>query len=116
MPPSSLRVSPVAYHSVVAVRHPSLCRLIDSQWILGSFAAGGVHNRPPGYQFVLWDTNATAKLNGLVIADITTLVSHVLELFSTNTGYSDGLCVSCSPTGRYPGYRGRAHPLRRRVP
>ena len=39
MLPSSSRLSPVTYHSVGAVRYPSLCRLIDSQWILGSFAA-----------------------------------------------------------------------------
>ena len=56
MLPSSSRVSPVTYHSVVAVRYPSLCRQINSQWVLGSFASGGVHKRPPGYQFVLWDT------------------------------------------------------------
>ena len=42
--------------------------------------------QPPGYQFVLWDTNA--KINGLVAADMDTLVSHVLESFSANTGFS----------------------------
>ena len=24
-------------------------------WELGSFASGGIPERPPGYQFVLWD-------------------------------------------------------------
>ena len=94
--PSSARVSPVTYHYVVAVRYPSLCKLIDSRWILGSFASGGVDNRPPDFQFVLWDTNA--KLNGLVAADMNTLISHVLESFSTNTGYSDGLFVLTTAT------------------
>ena len=54
--PSSSRVSPVTYHSVVAVRYPMLCRLIDDVWELGSFASGGIPNRPPGFQLVLWDT------------------------------------------------------------
>ena len=45
--PSSSRVSPVTYHSVVAVRYPMLCRQIDDMWELGSFASGGVPNRPP---------------------------------------------------------------------
>ena len=96
MLPSSSRVSPVTNHSVVAVRYPSLCRQINSSWVLGSFASGGVPNRLPGYQFVLWDTNA--KLNGLVAADMTTLVSHVLESFSTNTCDLDGLFVMTTAT------------------
>ena len=54
------------------------------------------HSRPPGYQFVLWDTNA--KINGLVAADMDTLVSHVLDSFSTNTGFSDGLFVMTTAT------------------
>ena len=37
MLPSSSRVSPVTYHSVVAVRYPDLCRLINEMWELGSF-------------------------------------------------------------------------------
>lgn len=86
MLPSSSRVSPVTYHSVVGVRYPSLCRQIAGQWILGTFASGGDRDRPPGYQFVLWDTDA--KVNGLVAADMTTLVSQVLDSFSTNTGFS----------------------------
>ena len=36
MLPSSSRVSPVTYHSVVAVRYPDLCRLINDMWELGS--------------------------------------------------------------------------------
>ena len=45
---------------------------------------------------MLWDTNA--KLNGLVAADMNTLVSQVLESFSTNTGYSNGLFVMTTAT------------------
>ena len=45
---------------------------------------------------MLWDTNA--KINGLVAADMDTLVSHVLESFSTNTGFSDGLFVMTTAT------------------
>ena len=82
MLPSSSRVSPITYHSVVAVRYPGLCRLMDGRWELGSFASGGIPSRPPGYQFVLWDTNA--KINGLVAADMDTLASYVLESFSTH--------------------------------
>ena len=76
MLPSSSRVSPVTYHSVVAVRYPDLCRLINDMWELGSFASGGLPDRPPGFQFVLWDTNA--RINGLVATDLETLVSQVL--------------------------------------
>ena len=39
MLPSSSRVSPVTYHSVVAVRYPDLCRFINDMWELGSFAS-----------------------------------------------------------------------------
>ena len=67
MLPSSSGVSPITYHSVVAVRYPDLCRLINSAWELGSFASGGIPSRPPGFQFVLWDTNA--RINGLVAVD-----------------------------------------------
>ena len=96
MLPSNSRVSPVTHHSVVAVRYPDLCRLMGSQWELGSFASGGIPSRPPGYQFVLWDTNA--KINGLVAADMDALVSRVLESFSANTGFSDGLFVMTTAT------------------
>ena len=40
-------------------------------WELGSFASGGLPDRPPGFQFVLWDTNA--RINGLVATDLETL-------------------------------------------
>ena len=96
MLPSSSRVSPVTYHSVVAVRYTSLCRRINSEWVLSSFASGGDPNRPPGYQFVLWDTNA--KLNGLIATDMATLCTHVLESFSINTCDSDGLLVMTTAT------------------
>ena len=96
MLPSSSRVRPVTYHSVVAVRYPSLCRRINSEWVLSSFASGGDPNRPPGYQFVLWDTNA--KLNGLIATDMATLCTHVLESFSINTCDSDGLLVMTTAT------------------
>ena len=39
-----------------------------------------------------------AELNGLVAADMTTLVSHVLESFSTNTCDLDGLFVMTTAT------------------
>ena len=45
----------MTYHSVVAVRYPDLCRLINDMWELGSFASGGLPDKPPGFQFVLWD-------------------------------------------------------------
>ena len=64
MLPSSSRVSPVTYHAVVAVRYPNLCRKINGLWELGSFASGGLPDKPPGFQLVLWDTNA--RINGLV--------------------------------------------------
>ena len=70
MLPSSSRVSPITYHSVVAVRYPDLCRFINSAWELGSFASGRLPSRPPGFQFVLWDTNA--RINGLVAVDLET--------------------------------------------
>ena len=96
MLPSSSCVSPVTYHSVVAVRYPDLCRLMCSRWELGSFASGGLTNKPPGYQFILWDTNA--KINGLVAADLETLVSQVLSDFPYNAGFADGLFVMTTAT------------------
>ena len=77
MLPSSSRVSPITYHSVVAVRYPALCRFINNTWELGSFASGGIPTKSPGFQFVLWDTNA--RINGLVAVDLETLVSQVLS-------------------------------------
>ena len=96
MLPSSSRVSPITYHSVVAVRYPDLCRLMSSRWELGSFASGGLPHRPPGCQFILWDTNA--KINGLVAEDLETLVSHVLSDFPTNAGFANGLFVLTTAT------------------
>ena len=96
MLPSSSRVSPVTYHSVVAVRYPDLCKFMHSRWELGSFASGGISSKPPGYQFILWDTNA--KINGLVAADLETLVSQVLSEFPYNTGFADGLFVMTTAT------------------
>ena len=81
MLPSSSRVSPVTYHAVVAVRYPDLCRQINGLWELGSFASGGLPDKPPGFQLVLWDTNA--RINGLVATDLETLVSEVLTPFPT---------------------------------
>ena len=86
MLPSSSRVSPITYHSVVAVRYPDLCRFINSVWELGSFASGGLPSRPPGFQFVLWDTNA--RINGLVAVDLETLVSQVLSDYPPNAGFA----------------------------
>ena len=88
MLPSSSRVSPVTYHAVVAVRYPDLCRQINGLWELGSFASGGLPDKPPGFQLVLWDTNA--RINGLVATDLETLVSEVLTPFPHNAGFADG--------------------------
>ena len=90
MLPSSSRVSPVTYHSVVAVRYPDLCRLMSSRWELGSFP------QEESLANILWDTNA--KINGLVAADLETLVSLVLSDFPYNTGFADGLFVMTTAT------------------
>ena len=83
-------LTPSSFHSVVAVRYPDLCKFMHSRWELGSFPSGGISRKPPGYQFILWDTNA--KINGLVAADLETLVSQVLSEFPTTqalrTGFS----------------------------
>ena len=96
MLPSSSRVSPVTYQSVGAVRYPDLCKFMRNRWELGSFASGGISQKPLGYQFILWDTNA--KINGLVAADLETLVSQVLSEFPYNTGFADGLFVMTTAT------------------
>ena len=96
MLPSSSRVSPVTYHSVVAVRYPSLCRQIEGRWMLGSFASGGISSRAPGYQFVLWDTDP--KLNGLVAADTHELDTEMLQDSSTNVSDSENLLVMTTAT------------------
>ena len=94
--PSSSRVSPVTYHSVVAVRYPMLCRKVDDVWELGSFASGGIPNRPPGFQLVLWDTNP--RLNGLVAADLEAVVLRLIRHFPTHACYADGLFVMTTAT------------------
>ena len=96
MLPSSSRVSPVTYHAVVAVRYPDLCRQINGLWELGSFASGGLPDKPPGFQLVLWDTNA--RINGLVATDLETLVSEVLTPFPHNAGFADGLFIMTTAT------------------
>ena len=96
MLPSSSRVSPITYHSVVAVRYPDLCRCINSAWELGSFASGGIPSKPPGFQFILWDTNA--RINGLVAVDLETLVSQVLSYYPTNAGFANGIFVTTTAT------------------
>ena len=96
MLPSSSRVSPVTYHAVVAVRYPNLCRQINGLWELGSFASGGLPDKPPGFQLVLWDTNA--RINGLVATDLETLVSEVLRPFPHNAGFADGLFTMTTAT------------------
>jgi len=96
MLPSSSRVSPITYHSVVAVRYPDPCRFINSTWELGSFASGGIPSKPPGFQFVLWDTNA--RINGLVAVDLETLVSQVLSDYPPNAGFANGLFVMTTAT------------------
>ena len=96
MLPSSSRVSPVTYHSVVAVRYPILCRQVNDLWELGSFASGGVPDKPPGFQLVLWDTNP--RLTGLVAADLETVVSQMIPDFPRHVGYADGLFVMTTAT------------------
>ena len=96
MLPSSSRVSPVTYHAVVAVRYPDLCRQINGLWELGSFASGGLPDKPPGFQLVLWDTNA--RINGLVATDLETLVAEVLTPFPHNAGFADGLFTMTTAT------------------
>ena len=96
MLPSSSRVSPVTYHAVVAVRYPDLCRQINGLWELGSFASGGLADKPPGFQLVLWDTNA--RINGLVATDLETLVAKVLTPFPHNAGFADGLFTMTTAT------------------
>ena len=96
MLPSSSRVSPVTYHAVVAVRYPNLCRKINGLWELGSFASGSLPDKPPGFQLVLWDTNA--RINGLVATDLETLVSEVLSPFPHNAGFADGLFTMTTAT------------------
>ena len=96
MLPSSSRVSPVTYHAVVAVRYPDLCRQINGLWELGSFASGGLPDKPPGFQLVLWDTNA--RINGLVATDLETLVSEVPTPFPHNAGFADGLFIMTTAT------------------
>ena len=90
------RVSPITYHSVVAVRYPDLCRCINSAWELGSFASGGIPSKPPGFQFVLWDTNA--RINGLVAVDLETLVSQVLSDYPSNAGFANGVFIMTTAT------------------
>ena len=55
-------------------------------WELGSFASGGVPEKPPWFQLVLWDTNA--KINGLVAADLETIVSRIIPDFPRNMGFA----------------------------
>lgn len=94
MAPSSSRVSPVTYHSVV--RYSDLCKLMCDQWQLGSFVLGRIPGKPPRYQFILWDTNA--KINGLVAEDLETLMSQVISDFPANAGFANGLFVMTTAT------------------
>ena len=92
MLPSSSRVSPVTYHAVVAVRYPSLCRLVNGRWELGSFASGGIPTRPPGFQMVLWDTNS--NITGLVAADLEAIVGEIIPSIE----FADDLFVMTTAT------------------
>ena len=89
--PSSSRVSPITYHSVVAVRYPMLCRQVNDAWELGSFASDGVR-----FQLVLWDTNP--RLNGLVAGNLDAVVSRIIPDFPANVGCADGLFVMTTAT------------------
>ena len=76
MLPSSSRVSPITYHSVVAVRYRISA---DTATVPGNWKLRFKRTplQTPGFQFVLWDTNA--RINGLVAVDLETLVSQVLS-------------------------------------
>ena len=78
------------------VRYPDLCRVMDNLWELGGFASGGIPDRPPGFQFVLWDIEA--KINGLVAANLHTLISHVIKNFEGNTNLFNGLFIMTTAT------------------
>ena len=71
---------------------------VNDAWELGSFASGGVPDKPPGFQLVLWDTNP--RLNGLVAADLDAVVSRIIPDFPANVGYADGLFVMTTATDR----------------
>ena len=60
------------------------------------FASGGLPDKPPGFQLVLWDTNA--RINGLVATDLETLVAEVLTPFPHNAGFADGLFIMTTAT------------------
>ena len=45
---------------------------------------------------MLWDTNA--KINGLVAADLETIVSHIIPDFPQNVGFANGLFVMTTAT------------------
>ena len=93
---AGLLCSPVTYHAVVAVRYPNLCRLVNDMWELGSFASGGLPDRPPGFQLVMWDTDS--KITGLVAADLETIVGHIIPDFTGSTEFADGLFVMTTAT------------------
>ena len=63
---------------------------------VGSFASGGLPCKPPGFQFVLWDTNA--RINGLVAVDLETLVSQVLSDYPPNAGFANGVFIMTTAT------------------
>ena len=86
----------VAYHAVVAVRYPSLCRMVNGMWELGSFASGGIPTRPPGFQMVLWDTDS--KITGLVAADLEAIVGEIIPDFADSIEFADGLFVMTTAT------------------
>ena len=96
MLPSSSRVSPVTYHAVVAVRYPSLCRIVNGMWELGSFASGGIPTRPPGFQMVLWDTDS--RITGLVAADLEAIVGEIIPDLADSIEFADGLFVMTTAT------------------
>ena len=78
MLPSSSRVSPVTYHTVVAVRYPSLCRMVNGMWELGSFASGGIPTRPP--------------------ADLEAIVGEIIPDLADSIEFADGLFVMTTAT------------------
>ena len=86
----------MTYHAVVAVRYPSLCRLVNGRWELGSFASGGIPTTPPGFQMVLWDTNS--NITGLVAADLEAIVGKIIPDFADSIEFADGLFVMTTAT------------------
>ena len=94
MLPSSSRVSPITYHSVVAVRYPDHASTVPGNWE-ASLQAESPAN-PQDSNSYLWDTNA--RINGLVAVDLETLVSQVLSDYPPNADFANGVFIMTTAT------------------